>query len=227
MQSSSKLKTRLWTKIISFSILVFLAGSIYLFLRRGEYNLYIANKALAVTALVLVCLSLALSAICYFWDFADRQIIYRKHLGIIGFFYALAHTIVSLFFLPAYFTFPTYFLQPWQPFLAGLLALVILTFMAATSNNWAIKKLGAENWRKLMRITGYTALILAIIHLTLLKYRSWVNWLTEKNKILPPLSLLAILFATGILLLRLAFWVSRNKKNHISILLFYMAIVFL
>lgn len=208
----SKTKSRYWRKTLLFSAIIFALGSLYLFLRRGSYDLYIINKIIAFTALVLIGLSLTLSAVCYFWDFADKQIIYRKYLGITGFVFALAHTLVSLFFLPEHFTLPTDFLERWQPFLTGLLALVILAFMAVISNNWAIKKLGGGNWRKLMRIAGYTALILTIIHLTLHKYQGWLRWLTKRNTILPPLSLLAIVFAVSVLLLRLALWLSRKRS---------------
>lgn len=207
----SKIESKFWRKTLLFSTIIFIAGSLYLFLRRGSYDLHIANKVLAVTALVLIGFSLVLSAICYFWDFADKQIIYRKYLGITGFAFASVHTIISLFFLPTHFSFPTHFLDDWLPFLAGLVALIILTYMASISNNQAIKKLGGKTWRKLMRITGYTALILTITHLTLLKYPGWLRWLRKINK-LPPLSLIAFIFAISVLLLRLALWLSKKKS---------------
>src|SRR3989338_8627418 len=151
-----KPERHLWLNTIAFSLVFFSILSIYLRVRRGYYDLYIINKVLASTSVSLIGISLVLSSICYFWNFADSKIIYRKHLGIIGFIYAVIHTIVSLFFLSDHFQFPDYFLAPDHvlTFLAGLVALTIFLFMTVISNNYAVHELGGQNWRKVLRYGG-------------------------------------------------------------------------
>ena len=53
------------------------------------------NKAVADTSVVLISLSMLFSSICYFWNFADTKIVYRKHLGLVGFAYAVVHLLLS------------------------------------------------------------------------------------------------------------------------------------
>src|SRR3990167_2631115 len=79
----------LWLKTALFSVAVFAVGALYLYVRRGTFDLSISNKVFASTAVILIGLSFALSAICYFWNFADTKIIYRKYLGLSGFAFAV------------------------------------------------------------------------------------------------------------------------------------------
>lgn len=208
--------TKLWGNTFLLSIFIFIAGSLYLFARRGNYDLFIANKVFATTALVLIGLSLALSGLCYFWDFVDDKIVYRKVLGLLGFYYAIVHIIVTFFFLSEKFPYPDWYAGNLISVFFAILALSILIIMAAISNRYAIHELGIKQWRILLR-TGYIAFIFITIHFTLLKYPGWIKWFTTREPILPPLSLLEVIFAVAVLLLRLAVEIDLRRKKQVKI----------
>lgn len=207
----SSLKLLLNTTL--FSILIFIASSLYLFARRGNYDLFIANKVFAVTALFLIGFSLALSGLCYFWDFVDKKIIYRKHLGLAGFSFGIVHILVTLFLLQD--------IHPWQELfgdkilstLFGIIALIIFTGLAAISNKYAVHELGSKQWRQLLSYGGYSGFILVLFHFSLLKYNGWLNWLSSYDPLLPPLSLIAIIFSVAVLVLRLILAISVYRKK--------------
>ncbi len=201
---------RMWLSTSVFAALVFAAGSLYLFARRGDFNLYIANKALAVDALVLIGLSLALSGLVYFWDFIDTKIIYRKFLGLAGFALAGAHISIVLWMLPEKGG-PESLTHEASEIL-GTLAVLIFAMMAAVSNKYAFYRLGSKRWRALLRL-GYWGFIFALAHLSLLKYGGWIKWFKSFDPILPPLSLLAIIFGAAVIILRLALWLAIRKKR--------------
>ncbi|MEO8243274.1 MAG: protein-methionine-sulfoxide reductase heme-binding subunit MsrQ [bacterium] len=55
----------------------------------------------------------------------------------------------------------------------GMSALVLLTPLALTSNNWSIRKLGAQNWNRLHKL-AYLATGLAMIHFLMVgKVYTW------------------------------------------------------
>ena len=94
---------KLWIDTWTFSIFVFIAGSLYLLVQHGDFDLHAVNNVFAITALILIGLSMALSGLCYFWDFVVTKIIYRKHLGVTGFAWGVLHAIMTLFFYPTNF----------------------------------------------------------------------------------------------------------------------------
>jgi DMSO/TMAO reductase YedYZ heme-binding membrane subunit len=215
---SSFSMTRLWVNSAMWGLVMFVAGSLYLYARRGEFDLYIANKALAGASLTVIGLSLALSGLCYFWDFVDTKIIYRKYLGITGFVMALAHGTISLWLLPDHFVWPEYFLNYRVTFFAGLTALVILVGMTVISNRYAAHELGGLWWRRLLRWGGYSALLLVMVHFGLMKYQGWIRWFKTREPWLPPLSLWTMVLAVGAVALRMAlWWVEKKKKERVKI----------
>lgn len=207
-----------WRNAFMFSVILFTVLSLYLFFRLGNYNVFIANKATAHTAIILIGLSFALSGVCYFWQSFSPLIIYRKYLGITGFVYGLIHGLFSLytyFFNSSapqgtytFFTTWTFFglhVSNVVPFLFGLIALLFFAFMTAISNRYAQKKLG-QLWRSLLRI-GYGAFIFVMIHFSIKKYQIWTNWFSYMNG-LPPLSLLVTIFGFFVIGLRIALHIS-------------------
>ena len=101
---------QLWRNSFIFSVFVYIVLSLYVYLNWNNYNLYISNKTFADTAMVLIGTSFMFSGLGHFFSF-NRFFVYRKYIGIMGFFYALAHGITSLFLLPNLFPFPTYYLR--------------------------------------------------------------------------------------------------------------------
>lgn len=213
---------KLWANTFFFSAALFILGNIYLFTRRdalnifaneASYNIFIANKVFASTAVVLIGLSLALSGLCYFWDFVDTKIIYRKYLGVMGLFYGIAHIIVTIVFLTEPFTVRDYLSRHPISAVFGALALIVLIYLGAISNRYAIYELGGQKWRNTMRYGGYTALLLVAVHYFVLKYNGWITWFKTFDPVLPPLSLLTGIFVVFVIVMRLALWMSVRKKK--------------
>lgn len=212
---SKKSLKRLLPNTLLLSLAVFIFGSLYLYARRGNFDLYIANKVFATTALVLIGLSFALSGLCYFWDFIDTKIVYRKHLGLVGLVYGVVHILVTLFLLPHKFAFPGWIETHGVSFWSAIGALIIFTIMAAISNRYSVRKLGGKNWRLALRV-GYVAYLFIIIHFTLLKYEGWMKWFDTKDPFLPPLSMLEIVFAILVILLRIALYIDVKRKSQLK-----------
>src|SRR3989344_2696076 len=145
---------QLWVRIIIFSILVFGLVIGYLYLTGGYGFLIVANQAAGETGLLVMGLSMALSGLSYFWNFADRFIQYRRYLGVVGFGFALYHGLYSFanYFISEnggarfdlFYNFPvlgTMVSNIWA-FSFGLTALLIFAGMAAVSNNQGMRLLG-------------------------------------------------------------------------------------
>lgn len=107
---------------------------------------------------------------------------FRRALGVTAFVYVLLHLLVWLVLdvqIPA---------QIWadilkRPYVTiGMLAFVLMLPLAATSNDWALRRLGAA-WRKLHKLT-YVVAVLGAVHFM---------WLVKGFQIEPVLYLLAIL----------------------------------
>jgi len=171
----------------------------------------VLNKAVANTAIILMGCSMLLSSLCYFWDFVDDKIIYRKHLGLIGYAFGLAHVVLSFPALKRLMTSEAWSQTiPWAP-LTGLGALVIFTIMALISNKFAAHKLGGKTWRIILR-TGYIAIILTWIHVVALKSKYWIRWAEAGFDSWPSLSFVTSVFMLVVVLMRIALWWSvRNK----------------
>lgn len=171
----------------------------------------VLNKSVADTATILIGLSMILSGICYFWNFMDDKIIYRKHLGLIGFAFGVVHLLLSWSAFQRLLQASTWAESiPWAP-LTGLIALIIFTIMALISNQYAAHQLGGKIWRGILR-TGYIALALVFAHVVLLKGFRWVNWYREGMQTPPSMSLIVTVFIVLVILMRLMLWLALKKK---------------
>ena len=114
----------------------------------------------------------------------------RRALGLLVFYYITLHLLVWLFLDVGIWR------QIWadilkRPYITiGMSAFVLLIPLAATSNNWSVRKLGVLRWRSLHRLS-YLAAILGALHYVML-VKGW--------QIEPLLYLAAIL---GLLALRI------------------------
>jgi sulfoxide reductase heme-binding subunit YedZ len=89
---------------------------------------------------------------------------FRRMIGLTAFFYAALHFGAWLAFDRA-FQWPAVFADlTKRPYIiVGMVALVILTALAITSNDRMVSRLGAARWRMLHRL-AYAAAILIILH---------------------------------------------------------------
>lgn len=170
------------------------------------------NKATADTATLLIGLSMIASGLAYFFNFADRLVIYRKHVGVIGFFFAVWHMILSWSALLNLLKIETWESGKMGPALTGLIALVIFAVMALISNQLSTRLLGTKLWRGILRF-GYVALALVIAHVFLLKSARWLTWYEGGMSTPPALSLVVTIFALLVILVRLLLWFSLMRRR--------------
>lgn len=99
---------------------------------------------------------------------------YRRAVGLLAFYYAVAHLAVYLAFDRQ-----LDFASIWgdivkRPYITvGMLSLAVLVPLAVTSNAASIRKLGAAAWQRLHRWV-YLAAILAVVHFLLL-VKTWAG----------------------------------------------------
>lgn len=202
----------LWLKAVWFAFAVLLFCLAYLMLEHGEISVGVWSKAFASAAVVLIGCSFALSGLCYFWNFVDTKIIYRKYIGLMGFYLAVVHAGFSIALLRQFTDFWTYYGVPANAVSNGMavLALLIFLMMAAISNQFAVHELGTTRWRQLLRV-GYLGYVFAMIHFGVKRWDEWGVWVSDSSG-LPPISLLLIIFAVFVIFLRGALWVSLKNK---------------
>ncbi|MBI2054452.1 MAG: ferric reductase-like transmembrane domain-containing protein [Candidatus Staskawiczbacteria bacterium] len=161
---------------VTAAFVLFLFLSAYLFYRRGYYDLYIANKIFANVAAILLGIVLLIGPLSRIFAFPDRYVQYRKELGIVAFFLAIAHSVISYFFLPSKFSTQWFFGPGLYSFISGLIAAVILTAIFLISSDRVMNAIGREKWWRMQYIGARLVFILVFLHVFLMKWGGWVQW---------------------------------------------------
>lgn len=218
---------RYWVNTILFSfVLVFLLAA-YQTVKGIRLDVYQLNIVFSFTGMYLIGLSFALSGLTYFWNFVDTKVVYRKYLGLVGFYYVFSHSLFSLvnYLLIPSAPQPSFDLEyNWRvgemlisnswAFLSALVSLGIFAYMTIISNKYSMLELGGLIWRKQLRYLGYFAYALIVIHFGLKRFDVWTNWLSEPNG-LPPHSLILIVFVFLVFVLRIALYFHQKRKKSI------------
>ena len=208
-----------WIKSIGVSLLVFILFSIYLFLRRGYYNLYIINKVFGSTAIVLAGFSLLVGPLSRSNPFFSRFMTIRRQLGLSAFVLAIAHIIASLLQQNRFPLF-SWYTNEWIPVLFGIVAVGIWVYMTYISRNSKIKQMGIDVWKRNLSIAGKLAFIAIFFHLTVMKYEGWIRWFRGQvkatpelaNPSYPPASLFVLLIMVIVILYRVMYYF-KTKTN--------------
>ena len=116
---------------------------------------------------------------------------FRRAIGVLAFGFLAAHFLVwAVLDVQALSAIWADIVE--RPYVTvGMIGMILMIPLAATSNNWAVRKLGGLRWRQLHRLV-YPAAVLGAIHYV---------WLAKGFQIEPLLYLAAIL---GLLALRIA-----------------------
>jgi DMSO/TMAO reductase YedYZ heme-binding membrane subunit len=207
-----------WRLGLATSAAAAVAGTVYFYVRQylkdgvWHFDLTLVNKALGTAALLLLTLSMGLTAWAYFRPGRGRWLAYRKHLGLVGFWTGLVHGAATHFMMPAFGLQPERKMDALLTDGPGLAALVLFGVMAVLSNAPVKGKIGGERWRKLLRYGGYAGLVLAAGHAALLKWSSWIKYLRTFDPVLPSLSLPVAALAAAAIVGRLAMWLSARRR---------------
>lgn len=172
-----------------------------------HFPLFILNKAISLAAVFFVGASYLIGKIIHWYDHdAKLRLVVIKFCGLLGFFFATIHAIMSLIlFNPGYFA--KYYdeagrlnLQGEIGLSVGILALMFLLSPAITTLPMMPKALGGWRWKRSQRV-GYLALLLVSFHLVALGLKGWLapnGWTAG----LPPISLVAFVAAVFPLLVK-------------------------
>ncbi len=154
--------------------------------------------ATGLATLRLLTVSLAITPLRRLSPRLNWLIKFRRLLGLFAFFYASLHlaTYVALY---AGFDVNAMAadIAKRRFITVGAAAWLLLLPLAATSTNWAIRKLGGKRWNRLHKLV-YAAAVCGVIH----------YWWQVKPGVLTPLTITVIL---GILLLARPAWTLQQK----------------
>ncbi len=206
------MKNSYWNYVKSTSVLlsIGIVLSCYLFFRRGYLDLYIINKVFGTLGLAGVGLVMLFGPLSRLYDRFDGWLHYRKSLGIISFFFALAHSLASYFFLSDHFSPARFFTTGLVPFLFGLSGMIVLGVLFLLSFEHVERFMNKRLWWHIHNWGVRLAGVLIMLHVIVLKWPGWASWVSMGGSdeltrpFLPPASVIGGIFCVYVLLVRLS-----------------------
>ncbi|OGK51034.1 hypothetical protein A2966_02920 [Candidatus Roizmanbacteria bacterium RIFCSPLOWO2_01_FULL_41_22] len=205
-----------YTVAFFFALVLFVIFSIYLFNRRGFYDLYIINKVFAGVAIFQLGIVLLMGPLCRMFYIFDHLLRFRKEFGIIAFFFAVLHSTSSLFLLKSYFPIEKYFTTERIPFTFGLMGILILIFIFLISNKKSMDIIGFKRWWIIQYWGVRAAFLVVALHVFVMKTPGWIDWYKKggANALVHPewpgLGLLEGWFIFFVILIRIAETININ-----------------
>jgi DMSO/TMAO reductase YedYZ heme-binding membrane subunit len=192
---------------------------VYISILDGPFTLVSFAKVMAGMANFLFAMSLSLSSLGYYFNFLDSKVVYRKYLGLLGYFAALTYTLLLVILRPERYGYglADYFWT--SDVLLGLTAMAIFTGMAIISNDKAMLMIGPLRWRNLLRF-GYLAFFLLVLRAVLNESQPigadalpeyWSAYFQSLDT-LPPVRLLFSFVALSVIFFRLAVEFDKWRK---------------
>jgi len=200
---------RMWTHSWLLTCALASLFVVYVYFLDGSLSTLLSwSKVVAGTSAMVLGISLSLGSMGYYFDFLDKQVLYRKYLGLVGFWLALFYSVMLLFVNPNRYFFGFFDNLGSADFVFGLAAMAIFTMMALISNVPMMKWLGPERWRSLLSL-GYVAYALLVIRAIFIEGEAWMLWWQTPDSGLAPARLVISVFAVAVLLLRLSVPISK------------------
>jgi DMSO/TMAO reductase YedYZ heme-binding membrane subunit len=162
----------------------------------SQVPVFIVNKALAVTAIVLVALALAVGPLVRMRVVDAGWMTARKAFGVHGFAIAALHTVLTIAtltpvrYIKLHDANGLLTLEGGLVVLGGVLAIALLILPAITSASIIRKSMSADAWQRAQRL-GLAALAIGFLHVAVLGWRSWLVPHTWPGG-LPPLTSIAV-----------------------------------
>lgn len=200
----------MWLHTWGLSVIVYFAVFAYALFFFGRFDAKAIGEAFAGTAAILIGFSFALSGFCYYFDFLDQKLFYRKFLGLVGFWYACGYVASLIIRSPERYLWGLGQTVKQPEAILGIAAMIIFAFMAAISNHQAMQRLGCGRWRQALRL-GYLAYISLIVRALLIEGQDWVQWISHPRA-LPSPRLLVTIFAIFVLALRASMIIMESSQ---------------
>jgi DMSO/TMAO reductase YedYZ heme-binding membrane subunit len=205
----------------AIAILLWSLVTYYHFVRRHIWNpfsshelnfLLLANKGLALTAVLMISLSVLLGPLARWSSFCRKRVGYRKQIGLLGAMLAGLHVIVSLLMLPEQF--PLIWYGEHLPALGmGIAALLTLLVISVHSTESAPRRIGYRRWKTIQRLV-YSTLLFAMAHYMLMgKPANWVRWSQTMETPLPPGTLVVTVVVVLVLIARLIAMLPKRREQ--------------
>lgn len=197
-----QMERRFWRQAILVTALLFFFFGVYNLGIFGAFTLKWLSQTIIGTSGLLFAMSLSLSTLSFYSRSFGSKVIYRKYLGLMGYFVALIDFFLLLYTDRDYYVFglAEHFFT--ADVLLGFFAMGIFTVMALISNRAAIPLLGATRWRNILRL-GYLALFLLVLRAAVIEGALWQVWIADMNT-LPPVRLVISFLAISVLFGRLS-----------------------
>lgn len=162
-------------RLIDFGIPLGLFWIYFQFYNFGKITPQEMVKTTGLLAISLLSITLFIGPACRFFPALDILKAHRKFWGITAFLAALTHTgLIFIYFYKFNFLKFFDFSNPkYLGILAGLIALIILAIVTATSTKKALESLTPKVW-KMIQTTAYLALILAVLHFYIVESKEGV-----------------------------------------------------
>ena len=152
-----------WVGLVTLFWLVEVLYSYYFVQERSYSDALVLGSAFA--GATFFSLSLLLSVLFKFWPRLAVRWRIRRYLGVAAFVALAMHGIWVWWYLFGGSVSGLFF--SWNPIsnpiLLGMVAMPILLAMAATSTDWAVRKLGSRAWKTLHRFV-YVAYAVGVLH---------------------------------------------------------------
>lgn len=200
-----------WIRALAVALIIFIVLSLYLYLRRGYYNIYIINKVLGSGAVVLAGIALFIGPLRKISFIAFLMTI-RRQLGLLAFGFALLHVTASLYQSQRFEWF-SWYIEEWIPVSFGILAILIWGYMTYISRNTKIVQMGSDVWKRRLSLAGDVAFLAIFFHLVVMKYQGWIKWFSGDvkqsaelaNPSYPPASIFVLIIMLVVIVFRLVY----------------------
>lgn len=197
---------KMWIGPLILALVLLAFTNIYNFFYFGSLTTRSMVEATAAAAALMIGISFSLSSMSYYFDFLDSKIAFRKEIGLIGYYLALAYAILLAINRPEMYISGFFKNLLTADIILGLSAMTILTAMALVSINKVMMKITPAVGKKVLRL-GYVAYFLLILRAIILERETWLSWFTNYDG-LPPARLLVSFFAGFVIILRLMMAIS-------------------
>ncbi len=178
--------------------------------RGTPFSLLTTEKCTAIASTYCLALALALGPLSRFKPSLDRQLPYRRTLGLTAAFMSIPHVILAFIYLPLKFPekystdYPlSWFVDHWFTTIMGFFSLVLFLIITWSSYPSGIRRLGKRKWMILQKL-AYLVMVMVVLHLLSMGKipENWIAWIETRDKPLPPGSFPVMVICIAALLLK-------------------------